>query len=128
VFQKLATGETIRNVPFKFRAKNGDPKYLLIDSNVSWHPDGTFNHTRCFIRDDNERRIREAVFKNKMDNLSTLMDAKDRFIRRMFHEIKTPLHAIQSTLNIAVLEEGNIQKDILNDLYYQVRIVITTYL
>lgn len=119
VFQKLASGETIRNVPFKFRAKNGDPKYLLIDSNVSYHPDGTFNHTRCFIRDDNERRIREAVFKTKMDSLAMLMNAKDSFIRRMFHEIKTPLHAIQTSLSIALHANRNTQVEIMKDLYYQ---------
>jgi hypothetical protein len=58
VFNRLSAGESIHNAPFKFQTKAGDARYLTVDSNVSWHQDGTFKHTRCFIRDDTERRVR----------------------------------------------------------------------
>ena len=44
----------------RFRTKAGKIVPLLIDSNVNYHPDGSFHHTRCFIRDDTGRRVREA--------------------------------------------------------------------
>ena len=34
--------------------------HLLIDSNVAYNTDGSFGHTRCFIRDDTGRKIRDA--------------------------------------------------------------------
>ena len=34
--------------------------HLLIDSNVAYNKDGSFGHTRCFIRDDTARKIRDA--------------------------------------------------------------------
>ncbi len=48
----LTAGEAIQNVPFKFRTKSGADKYLIVDSNVALHEDGSFKHTRCFLRDD----------------------------------------------------------------------------
>ena len=33
---------------------------MLIDSNVAYNKDGSFGHTRCFIRDDTARKIRDA--------------------------------------------------------------------
>eukprot|EP01038_Epipyxis_sp_PR26KG_P004408 gene4408-6234_t len=92
VFLKLSNGETVRNAPFKFRTKTGDAVYLRVDSNVSWHEDGSFNHTRCFIRNDTERKVKEA-FNNAIRNKAeTVAIAKNSFIRKVFHEIKTPLH------------------------------------
>jgi len=99
VFARLISGETIQNAPFKYFTKSGVIKYLLIDSNVSWHPDGTFNHTRCFVRDDTERRIQKAVDEAEMNKLSLVSAAKDKFIRKIFHEIRTPLHIMYSSLH-----------------------------
>ena len=47
VFGNLAAGRTIHDAPFRFRAKNGDVKYLIVDSNVNFNEDGSFRHTRC---------------------------------------------------------------------------------
>lgn len=44
-------GETIHDMTFRFRTKSNEIKVLLVDSNVNWNPDGSFRHTRCFIRD-----------------------------------------------------------------------------
>ena len=35
-----ATGKTVHDAPFRFRAKNGDIKYLVVDSNVNFNEDG----------------------------------------------------------------------------------------
>ena len=51
VFSRLGRGEAIHDVAFRFRTKSNKVKVLLIDSNVNWNPDGSFRHTRCFIRD-----------------------------------------------------------------------------
>jgi PAS domain S-box-containing protein len=99
VFTALSTGKTIHNAPFKFRTKTGEAKYLTVDSNVSFHSDGTFKHTRCFIRDDTERRVREAIQEAHMKQMKLSSAAKDRFIRRVFHEIRTPMHTVSSCLN-----------------------------
>ena len=48
----------------RFRTKSGKIVPLLIDSNVAYKVDEkgekAFNHTRCFIRDDTGRRVREV--------------------------------------------------------------------
>lgn len=46
VFGNLAAGRSIHDAPFRFRAKNGDVKYLIVDSNVNFNEDGSFRHTR----------------------------------------------------------------------------------
>ena len=46
VFGNLAAGRTIHDAPFRFRAKNGDVKYVIVDSNVNFNEDGSFRHTR----------------------------------------------------------------------------------
>ena len=33
-------GKTVHDAPFRFRAKNGDIKYLVVDSNVNFNEDG----------------------------------------------------------------------------------------
>mmetsp|Transcript_36524 Transcript_36524/g.91890 ORF Transcript_36524/g.91890 Transcript_36524/m.91890 type:complete len:94 (-) Transcript_36524:290-571(-) len=60
IFQTLGSGNAIKDVPVRFRTKGGDIKDLLIDSNVNWNTDGSFKHSRCFIRDDAARKVREA--------------------------------------------------------------------
>jgi signal transduction histidine kinase len=113
VFGRLSSGKVIRNAPFRFRAKNGEVKYLVVDSNVNFNEDGSFRHTRCFIRNDNERRVREAILET--DKRCTLLasKAKDKFIRRIFHEIRTPLHVMSGILNTA---DTQLLKNDINDL------------
>lgn len=76
----------------------------MVDSNVSFHPDGSFNHTRCFIRDDTERRIREAIQQAEMNQIRLAAEAKDRFIRKLFHEIRTPMHIISSSFSSGAIQ------------------------
>lgn len=60
IFKQLGSGNTIADVPVRFRTKDGKMVHLLIDSNVAYNKDGSFGHTRCFIRDDTSRKIRDA--------------------------------------------------------------------
>jgi hypothetical protein len=99
VFSRLSRGETIRDAPLKFRTKSGEARYVMVDSNVSYHEDGSFKHTRCFIRNDFDRIIGEAVHEATIKQLKSTASAKDNFIRRVFHEIRTPLHTISATLS-----------------------------
>ena len=47
IFKQLGSGNTIHDVPVRFRTKAGKIQDLLVDSNVNYKPDGSFNHTRC---------------------------------------------------------------------------------
>jgi signal transduction histidine kinase len=51
---------------------------------------------RCFTRNDTNRRIEEEVLEaqNKINRENA--KAKAVFIRNVFHEIRTPLHALSS--------------------------------
>ena len=60
IFKQLGSGNAIKDVPVRFRTKDGKIVHLLIDSNVRYEKDGSFGHTRCFIRDDTGRKIRES--------------------------------------------------------------------
>ena len=62
VLGNLAAGRTIHDRPFRFRAKNGDVKYVIVDSNVNFNEDGSFRHTRY-----NATQIFEDV--NPLDEL-----------------------------------------------------------
>jgi signal transduction histidine kinase len=73
-------------------SKTGEIKHLMVDSNVNFNKDGSFRHTRCFIRNDLDRRVSEAITTIEKRNVAASAAAKDRFIRRVFHEIRTPLH------------------------------------
>jgi PAS domain S-box-containing protein len=60
IFQQLGSGNSIKDVPVRFRTKEGKIVHLLIDSNVKYDEFGDFQHTRCFIRDDTGRKVQEG--------------------------------------------------------------------
>ena len=84
---------------------------LLIDSNVAYKVDDkgekAFNHTRCFIRDDSEQRVREARTEVLLKEAARSLKMLDAFVSRTLHLIKTPCHIAQQSLgliNARVLE------------------------
>ena len=85
---------------------------LLIDSNVAYKVDDkgekAFNHTRCFIRDDSEQRVREARTEVLLKEAARSLKMLDSFVSRTLHLIKTPCrHISQQSLgliNARVLE------------------------
>lgn len=100
IFKDLGSGKTIRDVPIRFRTKDGRIKDLLIDSNVNYKVDGSFNHTRCFIRDDTGRKIREAREQTTKDLREKLVVEKENFIAKVIHHVKTPLHLMRMQVGV----------------------------
>ena len=99
IFKQLGSGNTIRDVPVRFRTKAGKIRDLLIDSNVNYKPDGSFNHTRCFIRDDTGRILREARAEAAATAARRLAEGKKRFSSKLLHNIRTPLHVMTMDLS-----------------------------
>ena len=105
IFKELGSGNSIRDVPIRFRTKDGRIKDLLIDSNVNYKEDGSFNHTRCFIRDDTNRKIREAREEISKTLQKKLSSEKERFISKVMHHMKTPLHILRMQIGIDCKKE-----------------------
>lgn len=100
IFKELGSGNSISDVPIRFRTKDGRIRDLLIDSNVNYKEDGSFNHTRCFIRDDTGRKIREAREETSKALSKKLASDKERFISKVIHHMKTPLHIMRMQVGI----------------------------
>ena len=99
IFHQLGSGNTIRDIPVRFRTKTGKIQDLLIDSNVNYKSDGSFNHTRCFIRDDTGRILREARQEAAAAGAEKLSLAKEKFSSKLLHEVKTPLHVMTMSMS-----------------------------
>lgn len=121
VMARLRKGETVNNVRAKMRAKNGEVKYLIVDSGVYYNPDGTFSHTKTFIRDDIESLKEEIVQQEMMTRLKEVAAEKDRFIRIIFHELRTPLNVL--SLSVSELAKSVAQKcGLVTDIQQHVRL------
>lgn len=114
VFNELSNGNTIHDAPFRFVTKSGESRFLLVDSNVNWNDDGSFRHTRCFIRDDTDRMMQDSIRNALTESLVKQNKEKEVFIRTLFHEIMTPIHAISLLTNEDV-KERDVQIRILNE-------------
>jgi PAS domain S-box-containing protein len=99
IFKQLGSGNAIKDVPVRFRAKDGKIVYLLIDSNVRYEKDGSFGHTRCFIRDDTGRKIRESRATLLLEETKRSLTMLDNFMSRSLHHLRTPLHVTQSMVD-----------------------------
>jgi len=99
IFKTLGSGNTIKDVPVRFRTKNGKIVHLLIDSNVKYNPDGSFGHTRCFIRDDTGRKIRQARAALLLEETKRSLTMLDNFMARTLHHMRTPLHMTQNIID-----------------------------
>ena len=90
----------------RFRTKSGKIAHLLIDSNIRYvskyrkflfenailkillipdlkNPDGSFGHTRCFIRDDTARKIQEARATLLLEETSRSLANMDNFMSKV---------------------------------------------
>jgi len=99
IFKQLGSGNAIRDVPVRFRTKDGKMVHLLIDSNVRYEKDGSFGHTRCFIRDDTGRKIREARASLLLEETKRSLKMLDNFMSRSLHHLRTPLHVTQNMVD-----------------------------
>jgi PAS domain S-box-containing protein len=107
IFKTLGSGNTIRDVPVRFRTKDGRIVNLLIDSNVKYDDAGNFSHTRCFIRDDTSRKISEARAALLLKETKRSLEMLDQFMSRSLHHLRTPLHVLQSTCDLVL---GNLKQ------------------
>mmetsp|Transcript_23630 Transcript_23630/g.75841 ORF Transcript_23630/g.75841 Transcript_23630/m.75841 type:complete len:705 (-) Transcript_23630:337-2451(-) len=101
IFKQLGSGNAIKDVPVRFRRKDGKVMDLLIDSNVNYTKAGEFNHTRCFIRDDTARKVREAKAATVLAEVKRSLALLDGFMRRVVHVIRTPMMVVQGELSAA---------------------------
>jgi PAS domain S-box-containing protein len=99
IFKQLGGGNSIKDVPVRFRTKDGKIVNLLIDSNVRYEKDGSFGHTRCFIRDDTGRKIRESRATLMLEETRRSLTMLDNFIARSLHHLRTPLHVTQAMVD-----------------------------
>ena len=98
IFKQLGSGNSIKDVPVRFRAKDGRIVPLLIDSNVNYTKAGEFNHTRCFIRDDTQRKVREANAEVLLKETQRTLELFDAFVSRTIHLLRTPCHLLLANL------------------------------
>ncbi|KAJ3047976.1 hypothetical protein HK097_010994 [Rhizophlyctis rosea] len=100
IFKTLGSGNTIHDVPVRMKHKDGTIKHILVDSNVNYHPDGSFFHTRCFIRDDTARRLKEEKFKMQLEAAENANKMKDEFLQSVAHDLRTPMQALLGNLQL----------------------------
>ena len=103
IFQQLGSGNSIKDVPVRFRTKDNRIVHLLIDSNVKYDKHGSFGHTRCFIRDDTGRKIREARASLLLEETKRSLKMLDNFMARSLHHLRTPLHVTQNMVDAIAL-------------------------
>lgn len=113
IFQSLGSGNTISDVPARFRTKAGKIQDLLIDSNVNFNDNGEFQHARSFIRDDAGRYNRETRAEVAKDMSHKIAAEKLHFAARIVHEIKAPIHVLAMILSSEEKRE-NAQRQVKN--------------
>jgi len=108
IFKELGSGNSIKDVPVRFRTKSGKIVPLLIDSNVAYKMDESgekvFNHTRCFIRDDTGRRVRQARMDSLLKEAERTQELFDAYASRTLHLVKTPCHVVQQSIDCVVMQ------------------------
>ncbi len=98
-FNNLNNGIPLLNYSSCWKTKSGEKRYVVIDSNINKDANGNIKNTRCFIRDDTVRQIQLARSKAEAQHKIAKMNAQDKFLRRIFHEIKTPCNVIIQSLD-----------------------------
>ncbi|KAJ3004442.1 hypothetical protein HKX48_001226 [Thoreauomyces humboldtii] len=100
IFKTLGSGNTIHDVQVRMRHKDGTIKNVLIDSNVNYHSDGSFNHTRCFIRDDTARKLKEGQLKLELESAQAMIVSKENIFSSIAHDLRTPMQALLGTVQL----------------------------
>jgi len=119
IFKTLGSGNIIKDVPVRFRTKAGKIVPLLIDSNVAYKVDElgekAFNHTRCFIRDDTGRRVREARVEALLNETQRSLKLLDAFVSRTLHLVRTPCHVVQTSLGLLMSNLQQLERRLPSD-------------
>lgn len=126
VFEKLGRDEEIHDVAFRFRTKSNTIKVFLIDSNVSWNTDGSFRHSRCFIRDITEENIKRAIDATALTAAKQYSAAKSNLLQMIFHTMRTPLHFCMTKLEFFRGKSSSVTEAGLTELYDSVSSLVDT--
>ena len=97
MLQENLNKDTVITCGLAFYAKNGTIIPVTANTERFLNPDGTISHFKTFLLNDYDEVIQKMKTKEKLEKFASIAREKDRFIRIMFHEIKTPLHVLAST-------------------------------
>jgi PAS domain S-box-containing protein len=105
-FEKLQTEEYIRYENHPLRTKAGKQIQVEFVSNV--YSVGSAKVIQCNIRDISVRAEFQAASKSHADALELACGAKDKAIAMLSHELRNPLAAISSMIDVLELGHGEI--------------------
>jgi PAS domain S-box-containing protein len=104
-FDIVNKGGTLTNLSSTWKTKCGDLRNVMIDSNVRFGAEGQVLNTRCFIRDDTAVQLQRLRSQLEAENALNGLKSKDRFLRKVLHEIRTPASIILQSLDVSREED-----------------------
>ena len=111
-WRRLMQREDIYDYPLELQCKDGSVKHFLINSNGLWQ-DGTFVHTRCFLRDVTEQKRAEEALR---ENEARLRQAKAE-LEEMVEQRTAALRQLSlRVLNLRDTERRRIARDLHDSL------------
>lgn len=121
--KNVRAGKLVKEFPYALLAKDGSIKRFIASSDANMFPDGRLHFTRIFFRYDADvdHMVSEALARERLDKMALLAGEKDRFIRVMFHEIRTPLHALANCFHTLMRQNPKIHSNTTDEMSYMVR-------
>ena len=115
-------GHLVRDIPYELIAKDGSIKKFLATCDWNFYPDGAQHYSRVFFKEDVDKLVDEAMADERVEKIALMAEEKDRFLRVMFHEIKTPLHNLASSFQSFAKHVGGVGEPAgaVNEIRYQV--------
>lgn len=106
IWDKLRLGETLYDHPARLRCKDGSIKHVELHSNALIE-DGKIIYTRCFTRDVTDRVWLESELQKRLEQLAESDRRKDEFLAILGHELRNPLAAITSAMELMRLRDDD---------------------
>lgn len=115
----LSDGGTLHNLSSQWKTKTGQIKHVLINSNIHRDKSDNIKNTRCFILDDTAYQIQALRKQIETDNKINKIYSQDNFLRRVLHEIRTPINIVVQELD----EDNEIECKILHQMKNLIKII-----